>query len=272
MTSPVIAVIGHDSHQAQLARDLIRAARRAPVAIELRTHRELVREVTIEQGAGQAPVICPDRPLMWLATGDRTFGSSPDDRFLYAETAAAARAIGLLTRAPVLNRPTEVSAVGRLPMSSAAAVRGVAGRLAPGMVRPECFSSSVPVDAADGDWEIQDYSTGANSYRPVAAAAGPFRFRPARPDARLVVVGVVAGRVLAQSVPAAVIAASLSAAAAYDLEVAMLWWLLDAADRPTLARIDASLGDSAEGPDTTSISDALVAWAVRQSDPRAEAR
>jgi hypothetical protein len=258
----VVAVLDHAGRQRLLARALTAAFRRHGTDLRLRTHRDLVAEVGIEQPLGGQPSVEPDRALLWLSPADPATGppASGDDRFLAAETSAASRSIAMLTGSPVLNRPTAVSSCGLFPASPVAALRRaarVSGLAA--AVRAESFTAGV--GDGDGTDEIYDYSTGRSSYGPEPDTAGPVRRRRSAPHRRLVRVRVVGARaVTSTAAPAAVVDASLRVAAWYRLDLATVWWLVDQEEPAVLARIDCWVWDRAADRDLDDTAEATVAW------------
>ena len=263
----VVAVADCAGRQARFAARLSSAFSAAGLGLEFRTHRQLAGEVSVEQLPGQSPAVTPDRPLLWLSPGDTPGPQSPDGRFLATETLAAARSIAFLTRSPVLNRPSAVSLCGTLPPYSARAVRG-ARHLGPEAVRAERFAGTWPPDAAGhGQLEVYDYATNRSCYGPSSLAAGPFRYRAAVSPARLVKVWVVGDQAIAAAdVVPATLAASRRLAARYQLDLAILWWLIGSAGGAgTLSRIDCWLWDAGDD-----VAGAVAAWTAERLGRPAE--
>ncbi|MBO3749486.1 hypothetical protein J5X84_25700 [Streptosporangiaceae bacterium NEAU-GS5] len=259
----VIAVVDSARRQTRFAAGLSSAFSAAGIGLELRTHRELIAEVSIEQPRGQAPIVDPDRPLMWLSSGDAVRESTPDARFLASEAIGAARSIAMLTRSPVLNRPSAFSLCGTLPPSPALAVRRTRHLDHEG-VRAERFTRTwrADDDTDVGRLEVYDYAAGRSSYGPVPSSAGPFRSRPAVDRARLVKVRVVGDRTIAATDVALVtLEASRRIVSWYQLDLAALWWLIgeDTGDR-TLARIDCWAWDAGFDADLDETAEAVAAW------------
>lgn len=254
-----VVALAHPVWQAGLARSLVTAFAGSGWNLLVRKHSELAAEVDVEQTGDSPPQVYPDRPLLWLSTADPAGGDSSDERFLAAEAAAASRTIATLTRSPVLNRPSPTSATGRLPVSSAMAVRRARALLPDGAVRGEHFDSLLPEQAGGGTWEIYDYSTGRSHYR-LAAGTGPFRHRRSLGEARLVQVRLVGDRVIsATRVPDATIAASRRVAAAYQLDLATVSWLVGSRET-LLAKVDGSSWDGGLGAIADEVAAALVGW------------
>ena len=258
----VVAVLDHAGRQRLFARALTAAFRGRGAALCVRTHRDLVAEVTLKHAPGGPPSVEPDRALLWLSPADPATGPPPseDERFLAAEVASAARSIAMLTRSPVLNRPTAVSSCGEFPAGAVAAVRRVA-RL-PGLaasVRPERFTAGV--GDRDGVDEVYDYSTGRSSYGPEPDTVGPVRRRPSAPGLPLARVRVVGDDALTSgAVPPAITDASRQVAAWYRLDLATLWWLVEEDAPATLARIDCWIWDRAAVGDLDETAAAIAAW------------
>ncbi len=263
VVTEVVAVLDHAGRQRLFARALRAAFRGHRVDLCLRTHRDLVAEVTVEQAPGGPPLVEPDRPLLWLSPADpaAALPASEDERFLSAEIASAARSVAMLTRSPVLNRPTAVSSCGEFPAGAVAAVRRVAR--VPDLaasVRPERFAAGV--GDGEGVDEVYDYSTGRSSYGPEPDTVGPVRRRPAAPGSRLATVRVVGEDALTSgAVPPAVVDASRRVAAWYRLDLAAVWWLVEEDAPATLARIDCWVWDRAAGGDVDETAAAIAAWA-----------
>jgi hypothetical protein len=260
----VVAVLDHAGRQRLFARALTAAFRGQGVDLCLRTHRDLVAEVTVEQATpGGPPSLEPDRALLWLSPADPASGVVPmpeDERFLAAEVASAARSIAMLTRSPVLNRPTAISPCGEFPAGAVAAVRGVtrvAGLAA--SVRPERFTAG-PGDR-DGVDEVYDYSTGRSSYGVEPATVGPVRRRPSVRRSRLARVRVVGDDAITSGTMLPGVAdASRQVAAWYRLDLATVWWLVEEDAAATLARIDCWVWDRSAG-DLAETAAAIAAWA-----------
>jgi hypothetical protein len=141
-----VAVLNHDSTQRVLAENLSEVAADWDVALDLRTHRELAEEVDLVQSIDEPARADPDRPMLWLGPCGAPLLDTPDDRFVSAEAQAAARSIALLTRSPVLNRPTAVGSNGRLPWTQAASVRRCSSMATGGVqVRKERFATPMGV-------------------------------------------------------------------------------------------------------------------------------
>ena len=263
----VVAVADYAGRQARFAARLSSAFSAAGLGLEFRTHRELAAEVSVEQLPGQPPAVAPDCPLLWLSPGDTAGPKTPDGRFLATETLAAARSIAFLTRSPVLNRPSAVSLCGTLPPYSARAIRGTR-HLGPEAVRAERFAGTWPPDSSDaGQLEVYDYATGRSSYGPASSSAGPFRYRAAPSPACLVKVRVVGDQTIAAADVAPVtLAASRRVAARYQLDLAVLWWLIGAAGAAgTLSRIDCWLWDAGDD-----VAGAIAAWMAERLGRPAE--
>jgi hypothetical protein len=263
----VVAVADHAGRQAAFAARLSAAFAAAGLALELRTHRELAAEVSVELRPGQPPAVTPDRPLLWLSPGDTGWPATLDGRFLAAEALAAARSIAFLTRSPVLNRPSAVSLCGTLPPVSVRAVRG-ARHLDPGAGGPAGLAGRCGRGGPDaGPLEVYDYATSRGSYGPASSAsspAGPFRYRADPRPARRVKV-LVAGdlAVAAPDVAPAILDASRRVAAWYQLDLATVWWLAGPHDGPldgarTLARVDG--WEWGAGEDAAAVAAAAAAW------------
>lgn len=271
----VVALLNHEARQAGFARALASAFQASEFELLMATHRELVADVTIAQSVGDQDCLDPDRLLLWLSPADSAGVGSPDEQFLAAENHAAARSIALLTRSPVLNRPSSVSACGRFPPSSAIAVRRarqISG-LADG-VRPEGFTATLP-DDLDGTnhHELYDYSTGGSSYGCGTDPVGPFRSRAAVPHARLVKVSVIGTRTsTATTSPPATIDASVRIASLFELDLATVWWLIDDTEAAaTLARIDCWISDFNCGGGVGEVAAAIAAWVSAQMSARTPA-
>lgn len=253
----------HTGRQRRFARALAFAFRGGGIDLCVLSHRDLVAEVTIEQALGSPPSVEPDRALLWLSPADPAPGlpASEDERFLAAEVASAARSIAMLTRSPVLNRPTTVSACGEIPASAVAAVRRVARF--PGLaatVRPERFTAAV--GDRDGVDEVYDYSTGRASYGPQPDTVGPLRRRTSSRELRPARVRVVGDNALTSgAVTQAIVDTSRQVAASYRLDLATLWWLVGTDAPATLARIDSWVWDEAAGGDLDESAAAVAAWA-----------
>jgi hypothetical protein len=259
----VVAVLDHAGRQRLLARALTAAFRGRGLDLRLRTHRDLVAEVTLELAPGGAVSVEPDRALLWLSPADPAPGAPPsgDERFLTAEIASAARSIAMLTRSPVLNRPTAVSPCGEFPAGAAAAVRRVARipDLA-ASVRPERFTARI--DDRDSVGEVYDYSTGLSSYGPERDTVGPVRRRPSVPGSRPARVRIVGDEAFTSGpVPAAVVDASRRVTALYRLDLATVWWLVEEDAPATLARIDCWVWDRAAAGELDETAAAIAAWA-----------
>lgn len=226
----------------------------------MKTQRELVAEVSVEQVVGQEPVVDPDRALLWLSPGDGHRPGTPDDRFLASETFAAARSIALLTRSPVLNRPSAVSPCGTFPLAPALAVRRARDHDPGANVRPERFSSTW--DAGTESSEVYDYATAQSSFGPAPGSKGPFRRRVAVDGASVVKVRVVGERTISTAdVAPATLAASCAIASRYQLDMATLWWLIGKDDGArTLARIDCWAFDAELAADVHELAEAVVDW------------
>ena len=296
--TPVVAVADHAGRQAGFATRLSAAFAAAGLPLELRTHRELAAEASVELAPGQPPAVTPDRPLLWLSPGDTGWPATADGRFLAAETLAAARSIAFLTRSPVLNRPSAVSLCGTLPPVSARAIRGVR-HLDPVAVRAERFAGTWPPEVTDASpLEVYDYATSRGSYGPASSAsspAGPFRYRTDPRPARRVKV-LVAGdlAVAAPDVAPALLDASRRVAAWYQLDLATVWWLTGPPDGPldgpndgshesvlegandgphdgprTLARVDG--WEWGAGEDAAAVAAAAAAWMAERLGRPAEA-
>jgi len=259
----VVAVTDSAGRQARFAASLSSAFAAAGLGLELRTQRELIAEVSVEQPVGREPIVDPDRPLVWLSPGDAAGAGTPDDRFLASEAFAAARSIAMLTRSPVFNRPSAVSLCGTLPPGPALAVRG-ARHHDPAAVRAERFTATwrPDDDTGAGPLEVYDYAAGRSSYGPAPSAAGPFRRRPAAGRASLVKVRVIGDRAITtRDAAPATLAASRRIASGYQLDMATLWWLIGLDDGArTLARIDCWAWDAGFGADIDEAAEAVAAW------------
>lgn len=269
----VVALLSHQGRQTAFARALSSALCSRDIGLLARTYRELVADVTIQQSVGNPPDVDPDRPLLWLSPGDLAPSLSPDERFLAAETHAAARSVALLTRSPVLNRPSPVGACGLFPPSSAIAVRRV--RQIPDLndaVRAEGFTGTQRADA-DGT-EQYDYSTGVSSFGSGSDPVGPFRHRPAAAHTRLVKVTVVGTWVRsAISIPPATLDASVRIAAFFELDLATVWWLIeDTTAVATLARIDCWISDFNCGGGVDEVAVAVAEWLAARLSARTPAQ
>ncbi|HWC12090.1 MAG TPA: hypothetical protein VG455_12805 [Acidimicrobiales bacterium] len=262
--TPVVAVVDAAWRQARLAEALWAASDEAGFDLQLRTQRQLAAEVSIDQSSAHEPIVDPDRPLLWLSPGDSAPAATRDDRFLGSEAYAAARSIALLTRAPVLNRPSGHSACGTFPPSAVLAVRQARHHDRGAVIRDERFIGNWL--AEDGEetsgLEVHDYATGRSSFGRAATASGPFRRRAAVGGAEPVKVIVVGHRTLITAdVDPAVLAASGDIARGYSLDLASVWWLIDEdGARRTLARIDCWPFDGGLGPDVDQVAVALLAW------------
>ena len=260
----VVAVADSAGRQARFAESLSAASPGAGFDLQLRTHRELVAEVSVDQSSEHPPIVDPDRPLLWLSPGDGSRATGPDDRFLGSEAYAAARSIAFLTWAPVLNRPSAHSICGTFPVGPALAVRR-ARHYDPGaVVRTERFTGRWSADDGAGPTrlEVHDYASGRSSFGRPPDSTGPFRRRPAVDEAELVKVAVIGDRTIAAAdVAPAARAASRRIASRYGLDLARVWWLVadDGAGR-TLARIDGWLLDAGFGAELEEVADAVVAW------------
>jgi hypothetical protein len=230
--------------------------------LELRpvSHAELAREVTVEQ-SGLATRVQPDRPLLWLTPGHTAGGHTAEDRFVAFESYSAARAVAMLTRAPVLNRPTVACPCGTLPTNRPAAVRqavrtlGLAGR-------PERFGSR----SAEGEalHEVLDYSTGRTSWRYPTEGAGPFRARRAVSTAPTAVVRVVGSTTLSpRPVPDMMADLSVRTAELFALDLASVWWV-GSPDDPHLARVECWQWDGVLGVSLIPVARTIAAWMARR--------
>ena len=260
----IVAVANSARGQARFAASLSSAFSAAGFLLQLRTHSELIAEVSIEQSLGQRPIVDPDRPLLWLSPGDAVRPTTPDGRFLAAETFAAARSIATLTRSPVLNRPSAVSLCGTLPPGPALAVRQARHHDPEAALRAERFTGSwMPDDDTDaGQLEVYDHGSGRSSYGPPPCSTGPFRRRDAIEPADLVKIRVVGDRTITTTdVAPATLEASRRIASSYQLEMATLWWLIGKDDGArTLARIDCWAWDAGFSADFDEVAEAVVAW------------
>jgi hypothetical protein len=259
----VVAVLDHAGGQRMFAAALTAAFRHHGLELGLRTHRELVAEVSIEQPLGGRPSVEPDRVLLWLSAADPAGQQSPDGAFLGAEISAAARSIAMLTESPVLNRPTAVSSCGLFPASAVAAVRQAAH--VPGLtqaVRAERFTAGVDDDQdGHGTDEIYDYSTGRSSFGIEPTTIGPVRRRRSAPTSRPVRVRVVGTNTITSAVtPPVVVEASLRVTAWYQLDLATVWWLVHQDDTATLARVDCWTWDRTSDRDLHDTAEATAAW------------
>ena len=266
----VVAVADATGRQQRLAAALTSAFAGSGLELVLRTHRELAAEASVEQRLGQPPVVHPDRPLLWLAPADAERPGTRDGRFLAAETSAATRSIAMLTRSPVLNRPGPVSLCGALPPSSALAVRR-SRRGDPGAtVRAERFTGGRPADdQAGAGQEVHDYGGARSSYGTEADAVGPFRTRAAVRTGTLVTVRVVGDRTLTSTgADPATLAASRHLAAANQLDLATVQWLIDDSDQTrTPGRIDGWHWDFGLGTDLDQVAEAIAAWTGQAIGP-----
>jgi hypothetical protein len=256
----VVALVDASRRQARFSRSLEAAFGAAGYDLRPATHRQLVAEVSVTQTEGNGGRVEPDRPLLWLCPGDLDRGTTPDDRFLAAEVYAAARSIAYLTTSPVLNRPSGVSPCGAFPGSSALALRRSRRHGVPQTaVRAERFSACPP----DGDGaalEVHDHAAGVSSYGAAPGAQGPFRHREARRSARPAKVRVIGDRAIAPGfVDAPTRATSVRIAAAYALDLALVWWLIDDAG-PILARIECWPWDAGFDGDFDAVAEATAAW------------
>ncbi len=275
----VVAVIEHEAEQSHLADSMVDAFANAGLTLLLRTPRELVDEVNVSQALGVRPRVEPDRCLLLLTPGFRSPSwPGQNARFIAAETAAAARCIAMYTAAPVLNRPSDRSNVGLLPLSRVLAVRQVRHAGANNVaIRPEHFSteSGSITASSDPDLEVYDYSGPRTSYRipshpPADSPPGPFRFRAAARSARELRVTLIGEQILATGpVATRTVAATRQIAAYYQLDLVTLWWLV--ADRPDfdgvptldlLSRISVTAADAAATSTGTAMAQALAQWAV----------
>ncbi|SRR6266508_4009783 len=260
----VVAVADSARRQTRFATSLSSAFSAAGLDLQLRTHGELIAEVSIEQPMGRGPIVDPDRPLLWLSPGDADRPRTADGQFLASETLAAARSIATLTRSPVLNRPSAVSLCGTLPPGPALAVRRARHHDLEAAVRAERFTGSwLPDDDTDaGRLEVHDYATGRSSYGSALDSTGPFRRRLAVDSADLVKVRVVGDRAIIRSgVAPATLAASRRIASWYQLDMATIWWLIgrDGGAR-TLARIDCWAWDGGFDANFDEVAEAVAAW------------
>lgn len=260
----VVAVVDARGRQTGFAAHLSLAFAAAGFDLRLRTHRELVAEVDIEQLPGREPIVDPDRPLLWLSAGDADRPETPDGRFLASETLAAARSIAMLTRSPVLNRPSAVSICGALPPSPALAVRRIRHHDPDAAVRAERFAGLWPPegDTDSGRMEVHDYGSGRRSYGLAPEPTGPFRRRAAVDAADLVKVWMIGERTVARTgVAPAVLAASRRIASGFQLDMATVWWLVSGDDGArTPARIDCWTWDAGLGADSGEVCEAVAAW------------
>jgi|SRR5215472_11255222 len=263
--TPVVAVVDPLGRQARFVASLSAAFQASGLDLQQRTHRELVAEVSIEQPMAHGPVVDPDRPLLWLSPGDTHRPATADGRFLASETLAAARSIAILTRAPVLNRPSAVSLCGSLPACRPLAARRA--RCQPDLdaiVRAERFTGKwMPDEDTDSERvEVFDYGTGRSSYGPAPSSTGPFRRRVAVDRAAIVSVRVVGDRAITSAeVAPATLAASLRLASGFQLDMAAVWWLVGRADGArTLARIDCWAWDAGFDAGLDEVAGAVAAW------------
>jgi hypothetical protein len=258
---PVVAVVEATGRQARLTAVLSSVFAAAGLQLNPRSQRELVAEVTVDQSSALGPVVEPDRPLLWLIPADPGRPGSQHDRFLAAETYAAARSIALLSRSPVLNRPTERSPCGALPGGAALAVRSARSTLdGSATVRAERFTDTAPSDA--GRPEVFDYGTGRSSFGGEPGSVGPYRHRPSVAGARTERVRVIGDRTVAPPpVSPGVRASSRGVAARFGLDLATVWWLTGPDDgQRTLARIDGWHWDTSFSDDMERVCAALARW------------
>lgn len=268
------AVLDRFGAQRVLAGALEEAFASRSIELELLSHRALVAGVSIVQDGRERPRVEPDRPLLWLSAADPSPDLTPDDRFLHSEVVAASRSIAMLSRSPVVNRPTPFSPCGRFPGSAVMGVRRVAGL--PGLdvaVRSERFTAmqvgevgSAGEGPVASGAELYDYATGRSAYGVADRVPGPVRTRRSLPSARLVRVRVAGRGVLAPgSVPRWFETASLDVARSYELQLATVWWLVDEAGRGTLARVDCWTWDRSLDGDAHLIADALAVWLLDEA-------
>jgi len=257
----VVALVDSSHRQARFARSLSWAFRNAGFDLRLASHRQLVAEVTVSQSVGEESSVDPDRPLLWLSPGGPVRSTTPEDRFLAAEVSAAARSIAYVTRSQVMNRPSAVSPCGSFPGSSAVAVRRIRQHGLSGMaIRAERFTASRPVDGDIGEFEVYDYCLGRSSWGVAPDAEGPYRRRKAVRSAGLVKVRVIGDRTITTtSVDPSTLETSVRIASVYDLDMAVVWWLIDDSG-PTLARIDCWPWDAGFDADFDEAAEATVAW------------
>jgi hypothetical protein len=275
----VLAIADHAQRQARFSTALATAFSAVGLDLHMSTQRQLVDEVSIEQAIGQPPIVHPDRPLLWLSPGDAGARTTRDERFVSAESYAAARAIALLSGSPVLNRPSAVSMCGTFPPGAPVAVRRARRLDVDAVVRPERFTGTwlTPEDAEDVATEVHDYATGRRSFGRRPDAVGPFRCRPAVPGADLVKVRVVGDRTITRSaVGPDDLTASRRMASGYGLDLATVWWMISRDDGTrTLARIDCWAYDA--GFDTASdeveqVAEAVAAWMTERLTSSVEIR
>lgn len=236
----------------------------AGIDLLLRNHRELAAEVSIEQSAGRAPAVYPDRPLLWLSPGDSGRPGTLDGKFVASEAYAAARSIALLSRSPVLNRPSAVSACGTLPPGQPLANRRARHHDPAAVVRTEHFSRTwLPEDeGGSGTREVLDYFSGRRSFGFQHGSPGPFRHRVAVQPAELVKVRVVGDQTISgEAVEPSILEASRLLVEKYRLELATVWWLTDKlSGTRTLARIDCWMFDAVLGSEVRAVAEGLVVW------------
>ncbi len=263
----VVAVADHPRRQARFAKTLSAVFSAAGFELQLRTQRELVAEASIEQLVGHEPIVDPDRPLLWLSPGDADQPTTPDGRFLRSESYAAARSIAMLTRSPVLNRPSAVSTCGTFPPSRPLAVRRARHHDLQGNVRAERFTGSWLPDGTDTrQLEVHDYATGRSYLGRPPESAGPFRRRMALHPADLVKIRVVGDRTITTAdVAPATLAASRLIVAHYGLDLATLWWLIGKGDGSrTLARVDCWAFDAGLDADLDEVAEGVVEWTTQR--------
>ncbi|WP_258723644.1 hypothetical protein [Cellulomonas sp. NS3] len=254
----VLALADPSGRQAQLLEALRRSLRVHGLALRAASHDELAREARVEQTGLDARVL-PDRPLLWLSPGATGRGRTPEDRFVAYENYSAARAVALLSRAPVLNRPTVVAPCGTLPDNRAMAVRR-AGSVLGVPQRGEVFTSRA--EDADGLTEVLDFATGRTAWRVPEDAAGPFRVRRGISTARAVAVRVVGSTTVSpRPVPRLLAELSIRVAALFSLDLASVWWTGTSAE-PYLSRIDGWHWDVSLAADLLPVAAAVADWTV----------
>jgi hypothetical protein len=263
----VLALTDPNGRQARLLAELVVAFAARGLELRPTSQPELAREATIQQD-GLLTQVRPDRPLLWLTPGLTAGGRTAEDRFVAFENYSAARAVALLTRAPVLNRPSLVSPCGTLPANRATAVRQAVRALGV-EARPERFASR----ARQGEplCEVLDYSSGRTAWRYPSDGAGPFRERRAVSTAPTAVVHVVGSTTLSpRPVPDLLRELSIRVAELFALDLASVWWT-GSPEQPHLARVECWQWDVPLGPSLFPVARAVADWMAQRLQVAAEA-
>jgi len=252
----VLALADPLGRQSRLLAGLRSAFAVRDLALRQASHDELALEASVQQAGGTTRVD-PDRPLLWLAPGLTSSGQTQEDRFVAFENYSAARAVALLTTAPVLNRPTVVGPCGTMPANRALAARQVVHAL--GVTDwPERFTSR----PAQGPplQEVLDYGTGRTAWNYPEGAEGPFRTRRAVNTSRTALVHVIGSMTVSPwPVPSIVAELSVRAAEFFALDLASVWWT-GSTNEPYLSRIECWHWNAGLGPSLLPLAEAVADW------------